>query len=132
MDATHQHDGNLCSAVFLSLNRVESMPGTALSHNGYTQNYSQEAAARVSGVYTLTLLILDGCPSIVFEGFFDFYSHDFLDPENHFQTLMCIPTRSIDPDNIRWNGWQIVHMEGKDPDAKLQTGFEQRGHLYRP
>jgi hypothetical protein len=82
------------------------------------------AAARVSGVHTPTLLILDGCPSIVFEGFFDFYSHHFLDPENHFQTLMCIPTRSINPDSIRWNGWQIVHTEGKDPNVKLQTGFD--------
>ena len=81
------------------------------------------AAARVSGLYTPTLLILDGCPSIVFEGFFDYYSHHFLDPENHFQTLMCIPTRSIDPENIRWNGWQIVHTEGKEPDVKLGTGF---------
>ena len=82
------------------------------------------AAARVSGIYAPTLLILDGCPSIVFEGFFDFYSHHFLDPENHFQTLMCIPTRSIDPENIRWNGWQIMHTEGKGPNVKLKTGFD--------
>lgn len=70
-----------------------------------------------------TLLIRDGCRPIVFEGFFDFYSHHFLDPSNHFQTLMCILTRSIDPENILWNGWQFVHTEGKVPDVKLQTGF---------
>ena len=38
------------------------------------------AAARVSGRYHPTLLILDGCPSILFERIFEFYSHHFLDP----------------------------------------------------
>lgn len=105
---------------------VPGLPLNALSGREVERIFIElaTAAARVSGVYTPTLLILDGCPSIVFDGFFDFYSHHFLDPENHFQTLMCIPTRAIDPKNIRWNGWQIVHTEDKGPHVKLQTGFD--------
>ncbi|SPF54591.1 hypothetical protein SBA4_6510002 [Candidatus Sulfopaludibacter sp. SbA4] len=77
------------------------------------------AAARVSGQHTPTLLILDGCPRIVFEGFFDFYSHHFLDPENHFQALMCIPSTDIDLENLRWCGWELIQTVGKKPNVTI-------------
>jgi hypothetical protein len=74
------------------------------------------AAARVSGRYTPTVLILDGCPSIIFEGFFDFYSHHLLDPDNQFQTFMCIPSRNLDLDRVRWNGWEVIRTVGSFKD----------------
>ena len=70
------------------------------------------AAARVSGRYTPTMLILDGCPLILFESFFDFYSHHLLDPDNQFQTLMCIPSRELDLERVRWNGWEVIRTIG--------------------
>ncbi len=77
------------------------------------------AAARLSGKYCPTLLVLDGSISIVFEGFFDFYSHHLLDPLNQFQTLMCIAERELDLDNVKWNGWQVIRTNGKVPNITL-------------
>lgn len=77
------------------------------------------AAARLSGKYCPTLLVLDGSISIVFEGFFDFYSHHLLDPLNQFQTLMCIAERELDLDNVKWNGWQVIRTNGKVPNVTL-------------
>jgi hypothetical protein len=77
------------------------------------------AAARVSGQYAPTLLILDGCPRIVFEGFFDFYSRHVLDADNHFQTVLCIPSTDIDLENLRWNGWELIQTVGKKPNVTI-------------
>ena len=77
------------------------------------------AAARLSGKYCPTLLVLDGSISIVFEGFFDFYSHHLLDPLNQFQTLMCIAERDLDLDNVKWNGWQVIRTNGRVPNVTL-------------
>lgn len=73
------------------------------------------AAARLSGRYCPTLLVLDDFVGGVFEEFFDFYSHHFLDPINQFQTLMCIPEQNLDLDRIRWNGWQVIRTSGQPP-----------------
>lgn len=77
------------------------------------------AAARLSGKYCPTLLVLDGSISIVFKEFFDFYSHHLLDPLNQFQTLMCIAERDLDLDNVKWNGWQVIRTNGKVPSVTL-------------
>ena len=77
------------------------------------------AAARASGRHCPTLLILDGCPSILFDGIFDFYSHHWLDPSNQFQTIMCIPTRTLDLDALRWQGWEVMRTDGKRPEVRL-------------
>lgn len=77
------------------------------------------AAARLSGRYCPTLLVLDGCISIVFDGFFDFYSHHLLDPLNQFQTLMCIAEQDLDLDRVRWNGWQVIRTHGRPPNVAL-------------
>lgn len=69
------------------------------------------AAARVCGRYCPTVLVLDG-PSITFKGWFDYYSHHVLDAENQFQTIMCVPTRTLDLAAIRWQGWDVVRTEG--------------------
>lgn len=77
------------------------------------------AAARLSGRYCPTLLVLDDSISIIFEGFFDFYSHHLLDPLNQFQTLMCIAERDLDLDNVNWNGWQVIRTNGHAPSVTL-------------
>jgi hypothetical protein len=77
------------------------------------------AAARLSGRYCPTLLILDEAISIIFEGFFDFYSRHLLDPMNQFQTLMCIPDRKLDLNHVKWNGWQVIRMEGESPKVSI-------------
>lgn len=77
------------------------------------------AAARLSGKYCPTLLILDGSISMLFEGFFDSYSHHLLDPLNQFQTLMCIPKRNLDLDNVKWNGWQVIRTHGEPPNVTI-------------
>lgn len=77
------------------------------------------AAARLSGKYCPTLLILDESVSIIFEGFFDYYSQHLLDPKNKFQTLMCIPERNLNLDHVRWNGWQVIRTSGKPPNVVL-------------
>jgi hypothetical protein len=71
------------------------------------------AAARVSGRHAPTLLILDGCPLIIFEGLFDFYSHHLLDPDNQFQTMLCIPSRRLDLDSLKWKGWEVIRTVGQ-------------------
>ncbi len=86
------------------------------------------AAARVSGRYAPTMLVLDGCPLILFEGFFEFYSHHLLDPDNQFQTLMCIPSRQLNLDKVRWNGWEVLRTSGTVGDIvvnqDLRPGLE--------
>jgi hypothetical protein len=77
------------------------------------------AAARLSGRYCPTLLILDESISIIFDGFFEFYSHHLLDPLNQFQTLMCIAERNLDLDRVTWNGWQVIRTHGKPPNVTL-------------
>ena len=88
------------------------------------------AAARLSGRYCPTLLILDESISILFEGFFDFYSRHLLDPTNQFQTLMCIPQRRLDLDSVRWNGWQVIRTHGTKPNVTLNQDLRSgTGHL---
>ena len=84
------------------------------------------AAARLSGRYSPTLLILDGCPSIIFDSFFDFYSHHLLDPENQFQTILTIPTQKLDLDSLPWKGWQVIRTTGETPNVSISPTI--RGH----
>lgn len=77
------------------------------------------AAARLSGMYCPTLLVLDESISIVFDGFFDFYSNHLLNPLNQFQTLMCITEQDLDLNNVRWNGWQVIRTDGRPPNVIL-------------
>lgn len=85
------------------------------------------AAARLSGRYCPTLLILDEAISIVFEGFFDFYSPHLLNPMNQFQTLMCIPERKLDLNNVKWNGWQVIRMKGESPQVSISQDIRSEG-----
>lgn len=71
------------------------------------------AAARATGRYFPTLLVLDGCPTIFFKGLFEFYSHHLLDPGNQFQTIMCIPTQSLDLNAVQWSGWEVVRFQSE-------------------
>lgn len=78
------------------------------------------AIARESSAFTPTILILDSVVSIFFKGWFDYFSHHFLDPTNQFQTLMTIPTSShLDMKQIEWNGWEVVHFEGRKPTVVI-------------
>lgn len=80
------------------------------------------AAARLSGRYCPTLLILEEIPAIFLDGFFDNYSHHLLDPLNQFQTLMTLPARDLDLANVQWNGWQVIHTRGQPPALQLAQG----------
>lgn len=83
------------------------------------------AAARVSGRHFPTLLILDGCPLILFEGLFDFYSHHLLDPDNQFQTIMCIPTQNLNLDAVTWKGWEVVRFNQSPEGVQLSQALRQ-------
>lgn len=101
-----------------------TVPGLQLEHLSGRESETvllefATAAARVSGRYTPTVLILDGCPVMLFEGFFEFYSHHLLDPDNQFQTLMCIPSRFLDLNRVRWNGWEVIRTIGFSRDILL-------------
>lgn len=74
------------------------------------------ATARVAGRYIPTLLIFDGCPLILFPGIFESYSHHLLDPDNQFQTIMCIPSQNINLDSLRWKGWEVIRTVGHKPN----------------
>lgn len=84
------------------------------------------AAARLSGKYCPTLLILDEAVSQVSDGFFEFYSRHLLDPLNQFQTLMCIPTRQLNLDTVRWNGWQVIRTSGQQPNIRISQDMRMR------
>jgi hypothetical protein len=71
------------------------------------------AAARVSGRYTPTLLIIDGLG--VIDKFFDVFSDHLLDPDNRFQTIMCMARGVLDLDALQWKGWEVVRMSGQAP-----------------
>lgn len=77
------------------------------------------AAARLSGRYCPTLLVLDDAVSLIFDGFFDFYSHHLLDPANRFQTLMSLAEQDLDLAKLEWNGWQVVRTKGGPPNVTL-------------
>lgn len=85
------------------------------------------AAARLSGRYCPTLLILDEAIFILFEGFFDFYSPHLLNPINQFQTLMCVPESKIDLDNVKWNGWQVIRLKGELPQVSISQDIRSNG-----
>ena len=76
------------------------------------------ALARFCGRYAPTMLIPDGLVS-PFKGWFDFYSHHFLDPDNQFQTILTIPSRDIDLSNVRWNGWQVLRTSGSPSECTI-------------
>lgn len=77
------------------------------------------ALARSYGRHGPTLLNLDGFISMFFEGWFDYYSNHFLDPDNQFQTILGIPTQDIDLSKVRWNGWQVLQTHGDPPECKI-------------
>lgn len=117
-------DGNLVERFILRADVHGTVPGLTLRSLSGREGERivlelATAAARLSGKYCPTLLVLDGSISIVFEGFFDFYSHHLLDPLNQFQTLMCIAERELDLDNVKWNGWQVIRTNGKVPSVTL-------------
>jgi hypothetical protein len=76
------------------------------------------AAARAYGQYAPTVLVLDFAP-MLWDGWFDFYSHHLLDPGNQFQTIMCIPDYTLDLNAIRWNGWEVIRTNGAQPRVTL-------------
>jgi hypothetical protein len=76
------------------------------------------AAARAYGQYAPTVLVLDFAP-MLWDGWFDFYSHHLLDPGNQFQTIMCIPDYTLDLNAIRWNGWEVIRTKGAQPHVTL-------------
>jgi len=77
------------------------------------------AIARFSGRYAPTVLILDDLVNIIFEGWFDFYSHHFLDASNQFQTFLSLPATKLDLDAIRWHGWEVIRTNGSPPDVTV-------------
>ena len=81
------------------------------------------AAARLSGRYVPTLLVLEEIAAIFVDGFFDKYSHHLLDPGNQFQTLMCLPEKGLNLDNVLWNGWQIIHTYGERSQLRFTQGI---------
>ena len=115
---------NECGRVWLYVDMEGTVPGLSLGSLGMRETECvvvefATAAARVSGRYTPTLLVLDGCPVIYTEEAFDFYSHYVLDPENRFQTIMCLPDRGFDLDALRWKGWTAIRTEGCAPSIVL-------------
>lgn len=82
------------------------------------------AAARLSGRYCPTLLVLEEIPAIFLKGFFDNYSHHLLDPVNQFQTLMTLPARELNLANVQWNGWQVIHTLGRPPELRFVQGVQ--------
>ncbi|MDP2031142.1 MAG: hypothetical protein Q8K12_16020 [Thiobacillus sp.] len=117
-------DGNVTDRYVLRADVHGTVPGLTLRDLSGREGERiifelATAAARLSGRYCPTLLVLDGSISIIFEGFFDFYSHHLLDPLNQFQTLMCIAERDLDLDNVKWNGWQVIRTNGQVPSVTL-------------
>ncbi|HAV13667.1 MAG TPA: hypothetical protein DCX06_09305 [Opitutae bacterium] len=118
-------EGNTLKERVLFADIIGTRPNLVLRGNlsgSETENILLElatAAARLSGKYCPTLLILDECIRCIFDGFFDFYSNHLLNPLNQFQTLMCIPEYRLDLDNVRWNGWQVIRTHGTPPNASL-------------
>lgn len=81
------------------------------------------AAARASGKYCPTLLILDACPLILFKGIGDVYRPHLLDPGNHFQTIMSLPNPRLDLDSKGWNGWEVIRTSATPPEALLSQNL---------
>lgn len=117
-------DGNQLDRYVLLADVIGTVPGLPLRNLSGAECERillelSTAAARLSGRYCPTLLVLDGSISMIFRNFFDYYSHHLLDPVNQFQTLMCIPDRYLDLDNVQWNGWQVIRTTGKPPNVVL-------------
>lgn len=79
------------------------------------------AVARTYGRYAPALLVLDdGLPSIIFDGFFEYYERHFLDPDNQFQTILALPTQGrFNLDDVKWAGWQVVRFQGNGQDRAI-------------
>lgn len=123
-------DGNELSRYILRVDVQGTVPGLSLRSLSGREGERillelATAAARLSGRYCPTLLVLDYSISIIFEGFFDFYSHHLLDPLNQFQTLMCIAERDLDLNNVKWNGWQVIRTNGKAPCITLSQDVRE-------
>ena len=77
------------------------------------------ASARSSGDHFPTLLILDGCPSVVSGDFFQKYTNHLQGPENHFQTIVCIPSQNFNLDSISWEGWEVMRFSKSDKGISI-------------
>jgi hypothetical protein len=83
--------------------------------------------ARVSGGFTPTFLILDDFISILFDGWFEYYSHHFLNASNQFQTLLSIPFRTLDLDRLNWLGWEVIRLNGLPPSVTISQTPRELG-----
>lgn len=83
------------------------------------------AAARAYAQYVPTLLILDACVTIFFDGWFELYANHFNDANSLFQTIVVIPTRDLDIDKIRWLGWEIVRTKGAIPSISIEQNIRE-------
>lgn len=76
--------------------------------------------ARVSGREAPTILILADVVGILFEGWFKYYAHHFLDAGNRFQTLLCLANlEGHSLDSIRDQGWTVVQTNGRPPSVTI-------------
>jgi len=80
------------------------------------------AIARASGRYSPTVLVLDDLVEILFDEWLDYYSHQFLDAENRYQTFLCLGRLpgSLSPDQVQQKGWEVVHFTGQWGDITIR------------
>jgi hypothetical protein len=78
------------------------------------------AMARVSGRQAPTVLILDEVVGILFEGWFEYFSHHFLDPSNCFQTVLCLASlEGHTLDAIGRAGWKVIRTHSQPPSVTI-------------
>ncbi|MFZ2726501.1 MAG: hypothetical protein WAX77_09645 [Methylococcaceae bacterium] len=79
------------------------------------------ALARFCGRYSPTILVLDDFKLSLFEGWFEYFRHHFLDPENQFQTIITTARYcDFDLHEVHGNGWQVIHISGQENERAIK------------
>jgi hypothetical protein len=95
-----------------------------LSHSEQTFLLVELAAAlaRCSSQFTPTMLLLDGGMPQLDPEKLKQLAEQLASPRHLFQTVIVLPNRANDSENLRWAGWEIVRLEKGRNGAVVRQG----------
>jgi len=98
------------------------VPFGALSHSESERVVLALASAAANDLASRypTLLVLDGVARFD-NNWLRRHGESLSAATNKFQTIACLPPRSLNLDELRWAGWKLFHLEGEPPRGRVRS-----------
>jgi len=81
------------------------------------------AAARHWALWRPTIVLLDDFATVLDEGWQEKYLVYLSAPEHAYQTVVTALAETAKPSPMRWSGWEIVRLNGKERGVVIAPGF---------